>query len=161
MDFYVLDHEANFEDIEKFNYPNLKIGVIAHIENNNGEILLQQRGFKASDENGFYEDIGGKLEPEDNSFKKAIIREINEEVGNDINLEFGKCNFIFHCYKHNTNWIFIVYFTKYMSGNIKIMEPDKCIGYKFFTYDDLIKSDLVTDSCKYLTKSIKHNKLQL
>lgn len=37
------------------------------------------------------------------------------------------------------------------------MEPDKCLGYKFFTYKEVLNSDLVTESCKYLTKSIKDN----
>ena len=68
MQFYSLNHEASFEDLKKFNYPNQKIGVIAHIENENGEILLQQRGVKSRDENGLYEDIGGKVEPEDINF---------------------------------------------------------------------------------------------
>ncbi len=37
------------------------------------------------------------------------------------------------------------------------MEPDKCTNYKFFTYKDTVNSDLVTESCKYLIKSIKEN----
>ena len=30
------------------------------------------------------------------------------------------------------------------------MEPDKCLGYKFFTKDEALSSDVVTESCKYL-----------
>ena len=155
MNFYLLDHEATFEDIKKFNYPNQKIGIIAHIENNNGEILLQQRGAKSRDENGLYEDIGGKFDSDDISFKSAIIREVIEEAGDNIKLEYSDSIGIYHCYKNNINWIFIIYFVKYIDGDIKIMEPDKCIGYKFFEYDDLINSEFVTESCKYLTKNIK------
>ena len=66
MNFYLLNHEAAYEDIRKFNLPNQKVGVIAHIENSKGEILLQQRGEKSRDENGLYEDIGGKVDKEDN-----------------------------------------------------------------------------------------------
>lgn len=90
MKFYPLNHEATYDDIEKFDYPNQKIGVIAHIENDNGEILLQQRGIKSRDENGLYEDIGGKVDSSDFSFKDAIIREIKEEAGDDIKLEFNR-----------------------------------------------------------------------
>ncbi len=43
MNFYLLDHEATYEDLKNFNFPNQKIGVIAHIENSVGDILLQQR----------------------------------------------------------------------------------------------------------------------
>lgn len=53
MEFYKLDHEANITDIETFNYPNQKIGVIAHIEDELENILLQQRGIKSRDENGY------------------------------------------------------------------------------------------------------------
>lgn len=158
MKFYPINHEVVFDDIEKFDYPNRKIGVIAHIENDKGEILLQQRGVKSRDENGLYEAIGGKVDSDDLSFKEAIIREIKEEAGEDIKLEFkGDSIGIYHCYKNNINWIFVIYFVKYINGTIKIMEPDKCLSYKFFTYEEAINTDLVTESCKYLIKSIKDN----
>ncbi len=157
LDFYLLDHEATFEDLKKFDFPNKKIGVIAHIEDEEGKILLQQRGEKSRDENGLYEDIGGKVEIEDINFKSAIIREIKEEAGDEINLEFNDSIGIYHCYKNNTNWVFVIYFVKYISGTIKVMEPGKCIGYNFFKYDEAINSSLVTDSCKYLIKTIKDN----
>ena len=154
MNFYLLDHEATFNDLKKFNFPNQKIGVIAHIENSDGEILLQQRGEKSRDENGLFEDIGGKLDPEDVSFKSAIIREIKEEAGEEINLEISDSIGICHLFKNNTNWIFIIYFAKYIDGNIKVMEPTKCKSYRFFNYNEAIKSDIVTNSCKYLIKTI-------
>ena len=155
MKFYPIDHEATFEDIKKFEYPNQKIGVLAYIENEKGEILWQQRGIKSRDENGLYETIGGKVDPNDITFKDAITREIKEEVGDDITLEFNDSIGIYHCFKNNINWIFVIYFVKYIDGEIKIMEPDKCTGYDFFTYDNAIASDLVTESCKILIKSIK------
>ena len=156
MHFYSLDHEASFEDLKKFNYPNQKIGVIAHIENQYGEILLQQRGMKSRDENGLYEYIGGKVEREDVNFLSAIKREVEEEAGDEINLSFSDSIGIYHCYKNNINWIFVIYFVKYIDGNFKIMEPLKCTDYRFFEYDEAIKSELVTESCKYLIKSIKN-----
>ena len=157
MHFYSLDHEASFEDLRKFNYPNQKIGVIAHIENKDGEILLQQRGVKSRDENGLYEDIGGKVESGDVNFLSAIKREIKEEAGVEINLVFSDSIGIYHCYKNDINWIFVIYFVKYIDGNFKIMEKDKCTDYHFFKYDEAINSALVTECCKYLIKSIKCN----
>lgn len=157
MNFYLLNHEATYEDLQKFNFPNQKVGVIAHIENSAGEILLQQRGEKSRDENGLYEDIGGKVEPEDKDFKTAIIREVKEEAGDEINLVFSDSIGIYHCYKNNINWIFIIYFVKYIDGNIKIMEPDKCKDYHFFKCDEAINSNLVTKSCKFLIMSIENN----
>lgn len=157
MNFYLLSHEATFEDLKNFNFSNQKVGVIVHIENAEGKILLQKRGEKSRDEKGLYEAIGGKVDSEDVSFKSAIIREIKEEAGDEIKLELSDSIGIFHCYKNNINWIFIIYFAKYIGGNIKVMEPEKCKGYHFFKYEEAINSDLVTDSCKFLIKNVKAN----
>lgn len=156
MEFYKLDHEANITDIETFNYPNQKIGVIAHIEDELGNILLQQRGIKSRDENGLYEDVGGSLDDTDKDFKSAIIREMKEEMGNEANVEISDSIGLYHVQKNDTNWLFIIFYGKYIDGEIKIMEPDKCLGYKFFTYEEAQDSNIVTESCKYLIKSIKN-----
>lgn len=155
MEFYKLDHEANITDIETFNYPNQKIGVIAHIEDELGNILLQQRGIKSRDENGLYEDVGGSLDNTDKDFKSAIIREMKEEMGDEANVEISNSIGLYHVCKNDINWLFIIFYGKYIDGEIKIMEPDKCLGYKFFTYKESQDSDIVTESCKYLIKSIK------
>lgn len=153
MNYYPLDHEVTIKDLNQFTFANQKIGVIAHIENSNGLILLQQRGKKAYDEKGLYEYIGGKVEDNDLNFKAAIMREIKEEAGDELNLEIADSLGIFHCLKNNINWLFVIYFGKYIDGNIKIMELDKCMGYRFFSYNDAINSRLVTESCKYILKS--------
>ena len=157
MNFYKLNHEATIEDINKFQYNNQKIGVIIHIENNEGKILLQQRGVKSRDENGLFEDVGGKFDDTDATFKSAIIRELKEEIGSDAIIDISNSIGIYHCYKNDINWIFIIYLGKYIQGKIKIMEPEKCQGYQFFTYEDAITSELVTESCKFLIRSIKEN----
>ena len=156
MEFYKLDHKANINDIETFNYPNQKIGVIAHIEDELGNILLQQRGIKSRDENGLYEDVGGSLDNTDKDFKSAIIREMKEEMGEEANVEISDSIGLYHVQKNDTNWLFIIFYGKYIDGEIKIMEPDKCLGYKFFTYKEAQDSDIVTESCKYLINSIKN-----
>jgi 8-oxo-dGTP pyrophosphatase MutT (NUDIX family) len=155
MDYYVFARKVTLDDLKKFKYPNQKIGVIVHIENKKHEILLQQRGLKSRDENGLYEDIGGKFESSDKDFRFSIIRELKEEAGDKTNIDISYPKGIYHCFKNNINWLFIIFLGDYIDGDIKIMEPDKCIGYKFFKYADLIKSDLVTPSCKFLTKNIR------
>lgn len=99
MEFYLIDHEATVEDIEKFHFSNQKVGVIAHIETLDGKVLLQQRGIKSRDENGLFEDIGGKVEDTDKTFRDAMIREISEEVGNNIQYELGQSIGIGHWQK--------------------------------------------------------------
>ena len=44
MRFWELKTEITEEDLDKFNYPNRKLGVIIHIEDINQSILLHQRG---------------------------------------------------------------------------------------------------------------------
>ncbi len=157
MEFYQVNKDIDYSDLERFNYLNQKICVIAYIRNEEGKILLQQRGKNSSDERGLYECIGGKTEEKDKTLKDAIIREIEEESGENIKLELSKTIGICHCLKETTNWLFIIYSAKYIKGKFEIKEPDKCIGYKFFDYDELINSKLVSESCRYIVENI-HNR---
>ena len=87
MDFYKLDHEATMEDINNFKYNNQKIGVIVHIENEKGEILLQQRGIKSRDENGLFEDVGGKVDSTDKEVNKSnyfVLEKIIDDIRRDV-----------------------------------------------------------------------------
>ena len=34
------------------------------------------------------------------------------------------------------------------------MEPEKCMGYKFFTYEEAVNSNLVSKSCRFLINAI-------
>ncbi len=158
MKFYKMNHEVTEKDLQNFNMENQRIGVIVHIEDKDGNILLQQRGVKSRDENGLFEDVGGGLEKFDTNYRSAIIREMNEEMGNDAKIELSNSSDIYHVYKNNINWIFVIFNGKYLGGDIKIMEPEKCMGYKFFNYDEILNSSLVTESCKYLCKEIRTNK---
>lgn len=153
--FYQMNNEVTLEDIKKFNFTNQRIGVLIHIENSKGEILLQQRGPKSSDEQGLFEDIGGKYEQKDLTFKDTIIRELKEEVGSEAIIDISHSVGIMHYYKNNTNWLFIIYCGKYIKGKLAIMEPEKCIGYNFFDYEELLSSQLVTNSCKELSRNIR------
>ncbi len=46
MHYYSFEREIIPKDIEAFHYPNQKVGVLLHLENKKGEILLQQRALK-------------------------------------------------------------------------------------------------------------------
>ena len=129
MEFYKLNHEVNKKDLKHFSYPNQKLGVIIHIEDEEGKILLQRRGPKSRDENGLFEDVGGKIEKSDITFKKAIERELKEEVGTDAKIDIAASIGIFHILKGDINWVFVIYFGSYKGGDIKVMEPEKCLGY--------------------------------
>lgn len=155
MNFYHLEYEATLEDVQKFHYPNQKIGVIAYIEDDQGKILLQKRGAKSRDDNGLYEAIGGGFDNADIDFRSAIIREIQEEAGTEMNFSLEKCVGIYHCCKKDINWIFVVYYAKYLNGEIKIMEPEKCTNYQFFDYENSVQSALVSETCRVLIQNVK------
>ena len=149
MKFYEVD---GIVDLKKYNYSDYKVGVIVHITDKDGNILLQQRGLKSRDENGLYEDVGGKVDKDDIDYKSAIEREIKEEMGSDVNINLSDPVGVWYVPKKDTNWLFIVFKGTYLDGNIKIMEPDKCMGYKFFTYNEAIKSNMLSESCNFLVK---------
>ena len=102
-----------------------------------------------------YTEVGGGYEEFDKTFDTAIKREMTEEMGTDVILEDLHPIGINRLFKNNVNWIFVVYFAKYVGGEIKINEEDKCLGYKFFTYDELMESDEVTKFCKFRSEHIK------
>ena len=156
MKFWELKTEITDKDLDKFNYPNRRLGVIIHIEDTNQSILLQQRGSCSRDEKYMYEDVGGSVDETDKNFKTAILREMHEEMGLEVDIQEIEQIGIFHVYKHNINWIFIIFKGKYIGGPIKIMEPNKCEKYKFFDYEEAITSKEVSNSCKCLIKSIKN-----
>jgi len=158
MKYYKMDHIVTNEDINKFEFENQRVGVIVHIEDEKGNILLQQRGKKSRDENGLYEDVGGSVEKTDVDFKEAIKREMKEEMGEDAKVTLKDFTDIYHLCKGNTNWIFVIFKGIYEGGEIKIMEPEKCEGYKFFKYDEAITSDMVTPACKYLIEAVVKNR---
>ena len=157
MHFYKTNFEVTFDDIKCFNFENQRLGVIVHIKNKDNKILLQQRGMESRDEIGMFEDVGGRVDSTDTSFKNAIIREMKEEIGDDAVIKLSNSIGIYHCYKNNINWIFVVYLGEYIKGPIKIMEPEKCQGYHFFDYDEAINSDKVSEGSKFLVKSILYN----
>ena len=69
MKFWELKTEITDKDLDKFNYPNRRLGVIIHIEDTNQSILLQQRGSCSRDEKYMFEAVGGSVDETDKNFK--------------------------------------------------------------------------------------------
>ncbi|MBT3720535.1 NUDIX domain-containing protein [archaeon] len=79
---------------------------------------------------------GGHLEFFE-TFEECAKRETLEEAGvicDNINV-LGVTN-DFHT-KENKHYITIFVKSNYISGEVKIMEPDKCLEWKWVTFDDL------------------------
>ena len=111
--------------------PLVGIGVILTKEN---KILLGKR--KGSHGDGDWSFPGGHLEfgeSWENCARREVLEETDLTVGN---LKFSTAtNDIFE--KENKHYITIFMIADSFSGELKIMEPDKCEKWKWFEWDKL------------------------
>lgn len=136
-------------------FDNYNIAVILIATDKNGNILLQRRGPKARDEQFKLENIGGGLDTSDLTFKAALLREIKEEAGD--NAVFQIDDFL-GCFEDNFKWLFLVYKGRYIGGDLIVMEPEKALGYEFYSIQDLPQEELSVGSynlLKYYQQTLK------
>ena len=81
-------------------------------------------------------------------------RELIEEIGDKAQIEISRSIGIFHIPKKDVYWVMVIYFGLYKGGDIKVMEPEKCLGYKWFSLEQALSSPKVTNSCKFLIQNI-------
>ena len=107
-----------------------KVGVGVLVMNGEGKVLLLKR--KGSHGSGLWGGTGGHLE----SFADCAKRETLEEAGIEINNVRFLCvsNFQDHAPKH---YVDIGLMADLLSGEPKIMEPDKCDEMGWFDIDSL------------------------
>ena len=110
-----------------------KVGVGACIIKDD-KILLGKR--KNAHGDGTWSVPGGHLEFNE-SWEECAVRETLEETGINIkNIHFGTAtNDIFE--KEGKHYITVFMLTDYDFGEVKIMEPDKCEQWEWFTWDNL------------------------
>lgn len=112
------------------------------------KIIFQRRGPGCRDERLKLETIGGRVKESDIDFKTALNREIIEEVGTEANIEIDE--FITSTYattfddRYNKEqtWIYIVYKGSLKGGELKIAEPNKCLGYERYKIDEVDENEL-------------------
>lgn len=138
------------EDTKVSKNKKIGVGVGVYIIKNN-KILLGER--LGSHGKGSWAAPGGHLEFGE-SWAEAAIRETKEETGLDIkNLEFiGLTNDIFDKNKH---YVTIVMACDWTTGEPRVTEPDKCLGWEWFSIDEIPENTFLT--IKDLMKSdFKH-----
>ncbi len=111
--------------------PGVGIGVCVIKD---GKVLLGKR--KSSHGEGDWSFPGGHLEFRE-SWEECASRETFEETGIKIkNLRFGAVtNDIFE--KENKHYITIFIVADHDSGEVKVMEPDKCEKWEWFEWGNL------------------------
>lgn len=113
------------------NRPGVGIGVIIIRD---GKILLGKR--KNAHGEGAWCYPGGHLEYGE-SWEKCSQREVKEETGIEIkNLRFGTVtNDLFE--KEQKHYITICMLADFASGEVRVLEPDKCEKWDWFEWDNL------------------------
>ncbi len=111
--------------------PKVGVGVIII---KNGKILLGKR--KNAHGEGSWSFPGGHLEFGE-SWKNCALRETMEETSITIkNIRFGTItNDIF--LTENKHYVTIFMLADYKSGEVKIMEPEKCTRWDWFSWNKL------------------------
>ncbi len=127
---------------------NYEVAVIVYAFDKENKIIFQRRGPGCRDERLKLETIGGRVKESDIDFKTALNREIVEEVGTEANIEIDE--FITSTYattfddRYNKEqtWIYIVYKGSLKKGELKIAEPNKCLGYERYKIDEVDENEL-------------------
>lgn len=141
MELYIRDNKLVTDD-----YSFAVLGLFIDRE---GKVILQRRGPKARDAEGKLACIGGALIDSDETFRKALEREIREEVGSEASIKIDSfiCGGLERKYDPETNrevnWLFLTYKCVYEGGEIKINEPGKCLGYEYFDLDKLPEDEMI------------------
>ena len=134
--------------------PKVGLGVFIQKE---GKVLLGKR--KGSHDAGAWCFPGGHLEFFE-SWEECAIRETEEEVGIKIkNIRFlTATNDFFH--KDKKHYITIFMIADYDSGEVKILEPDKCEEWGWFEWkEDKLPKPLFVPQENLLKQKFDPNKI--
>lgn len=125
-----------------------EVAVIVYAFDSENKIVFQRRGLGCRDEQLKLETIGGRVKKSDINFRTALKREITEEVGTNANIELQE--FIVSTYARTfdvrnnkeQDWIYLVYKGILKNGELKIAEPNKCLGYERYKIGEVNEDEL-------------------
>ena len=112
------------------------IGVGALVFDKDGRVFLAQRGPKASNERGAWEFPGGKVSFGE-KLTEAVTREFAEEYGMTIEVTelLGVNDHIL--LEEKEHWVAPTYLARHISGEARILEPEKCTAIGWFELSQL------------------------
>lgn len=107
------------------------------ILNKENKVLLGKRLVEAG--NGLWSFPGGHLR-KDETIMNCAKREIEEEIGSQVNIKLS--NEIIAVRENSvkpkfTHHVTVIIKGQYISGNINIIEPDKCEDWSWFSLEEL------------------------
>ena len=108
------------------------VGVGAMVFDNEGRVFLARRGPKAGNERGTWEFPGGKVVFGE-KLAETITREFAEEYGMTIEVTelLGVNDHILS--EEQEHWISPTYLARHVSGEPRILEPEKCTDIGWFS----------------------------
>ncbi len=109
--------------------------------NNEGKVLIAKRGPLAKNECGKWEFPGGAVEFGERC-GDAVKREAKEEFDIDIEVVEFLCLVDDILPDEHQHWVSPSYIAKYISGNVRIMEPGKLDEVKWVPLDEIDASML-------------------
>lgn len=125
-----------------------EVAVIIYAFDKEHNIIFQRRGPDCRDERLKLETIGGRVKESDIDFRSALKREIIEEIGAEANIEIEEFATATYAktfddrYNKEQTWIYIVYKGILKSGELKIAEPNKCLGYERYKIGEVDENEL-------------------
>ena len=128
----------------------VRVGCGALIINDKGEVLLLKRGKKTRNQAGLWCQPGGGVDYGE-TVEQAIIREIKEELGIEIQLVKYLCYTDQILSDEDQHWIAISYLGKIVKGEAQNLEPHKHEEIAWFSINSL--PDDLSDTTKDSTKA--------
>ena len=130
------------------------VGTGAIIFNDEGKVLVAQRGPKARNETGKWDFPGGAVEFGE-TCEKAVIRELKEEF--EINIKVIELlEVVNHILKvEEQHWVSPSFIARHIGGVPRITEPEKCIGFKWMKISEINPEELTNVSRSNYQKFIE------
>lgn len=129
------------------------VGIGAVMVNSRGEMFLSKRGINSQNEAGKWEFPGGALEYGE-GFEVCIKREMREEFGVEVEVIEQLEPFNHLIPEEHQHWVALCFVGKVISGEPRILEPEKSQEIGWFTLSHLETMDLTLTAEKRL-KQIK------
>lgn len=138
------------------------VAVESNIFDENKKWVLMRRGPGCKDGRFKLEGIGGGIEETDTNFIEGLKREIAEEAGHDADIEikgflYARTEEVFDLHANiNKLWIILSYIAVLKGGEMKIIEPDKNLGYERYNIEEIDTNEL-TQCANSAYQKIKEN----
>jgi 8-oxo-dGTP diphosphatase len=130
------------------------VGAGALVFNKEGKVLLAQRGPKANNEAGKWDFPGGTVEFGE-TIEDTLKRELIEELGIEIEIR-ELLDVVNHILPEvGQHWISPSYIAIHLSGEGKILEPEKCTAFDWFYIKDIDPKQLTQSSLSNYEKYVE------